>query len=77
VSVTQKAILLLVLLPAIFLAWRFIRPLNIFVVTEAFELPEDTPDIPQPLVGLGARECAACHRHRRPQCAIGRTATHR
>jgi hypothetical protein len=59
--VTRKAILLLVLLLAIFLAWRFIRPLNIFVVTEAFERPEDTSDIPQPLVGLGARECAVCH----------------
>ena len=58
---TRKAILLLVLLLAIFLAWRFIRPLNIFVVTEAFERPEDTAEIPQPLVGLGARECAVCH----------------
>jgi cytochrome c553 len=59
--VTRKTILLLVLLLAVFLAWRFIRPLNIFVVTEAFERPEDTSEIPQPLVGLGARECAACH----------------
>jgi hypothetical protein len=59
--VTRKAILLLVLLLAIFLAWRLIRPLNIFVVTEAFERPEDTSVIPEPLAGLGARECAACH----------------
>ena len=58
---TRKVILLLVLLLAIFLAWRFIRPLNIFVVTDAFDLPEDTSVIPQPLAGLGARECAACH----------------
>ena len=58
---TRKTIPLLVLLLAVFLAWRFIRPLNIFVVTEAFERPEDTSVIPQPLVGLGARECAACH----------------
>jgi hypothetical protein len=59
--VTRKAILLLVLLLAIFMAWRFIRPLNVFVVTEAFERPEDTSVIPQPLAGLGAGECAVCH----------------
>ena len=58
---TRKTILLLVLLLALFLAWRFIRPLNIFIVTEAFERPEDTSIIPEPLAGLGARECAACH----------------
>jgi hypothetical protein len=58
---TRRAIVLLVLLLAVFLAWRLIRPLNIFVVTEAFERPEDTSVIPQPLAGLGARECAACH----------------
>ncbi len=58
---TRKAILLLVLLLAIFMAWRFIRPLNIFVITEAFERPEDTSIIPEPLTGLGARECANCH----------------
>jgi hypothetical protein len=44
--VNRKIILLLVLLLAIFMAWRFIRPLNIFVVTEAFDLPEDTSEIP-------------------------------
>jgi cytochrome c553 len=59
--VTRKTILLLLLLLAIFLAWRFIRPLNIFVVTDAFDLPEDTSVIPEPLAGLGARECAVCH----------------
>ena len=57
----RKAVPLLVLLLAIFLAWRFLRPMNIFIVTEAFERPEDTSLIPQPLTGLGARECAACH----------------
>ena len=57
----RKTVLLLIVLLAVFLAWRFIRPLNIFVVTEAFDLPEDTSIIPQPLVGLGASECAVCH----------------
>jgi hypothetical protein len=59
--VIRKTILLLIVLLAVFLAWRFIRPLNIFVITEAFDLPEDTSVIPEPLAGLGARECAACH----------------
>ena len=58
----RRMILLLVLLLVIFLAWRLLRPLNIFVVTEAFERPEDTTVIPQPLATLRAEECATCHR---------------
>ncbi len=57
----RKVILLLVLLIVIFMAWRFIRPLNIFVVTEAFERPEDTSVIPESVAGLRASECATCH----------------
>jgi hypothetical protein len=44
-----------------FMGWRFVRPMNVFVVTEAFDRPEDTSVIPQSLAGLGAGECAACH----------------
>ena len=69
--VVRKAILLLVVLLAIFLAWRLIRPLNIFVVTEAFERPEDTSIIPEPLAGLGARECAVCRQMLRRIDRIG------
>ncbi|NJN39884.1 MAG: hypothetical protein HC807_02095 [Gammaproteobacteria bacterium] len=47
---------------ALFLAWRFVRPLNIFVVSEAFERPVATDSIPAPLATLRAEECAACHR---------------
>jgi hypothetical protein len=43
------------------LAWRFVRPLNIFVVSEAFERPVPTDAIPPPAT-LRAEECAACHR---------------
>jgi len=56
-----KNLIFILLALAVFLGWRLIRPLNIFVVTEAFERPVDTSIIPEPLAGLGARECAACH----------------
>lgn len=45
----------------LFLAWRFVRPLNIFVVAEDFERPISTAMIPQPLETLSAKECASCH----------------
>lgn len=44
-----------------FLTWRFIRPMNIFVVSEAFERPVDTTRVPEPLATLRAEECAVCH----------------
>lgn len=47
---------------AIFLIWRFIRPMNIFVVSEAFERPIHVAEIPKPLKSLSAKECAQCHR---------------
>lgn len=47
---------------ALFLAWRFLRPMNIFVVAPAFERPIPTDAIPAPLATLRAEECATCHR---------------
>jgi mono/diheme cytochrome c family protein len=44
-----------------FLGWRFVRPMNIFVVSEAFERPISTGDIPASLGSLSAKACAACH----------------
>ena len=44
-----------------FLVWRLIRPMNIFLVSDAFEKPVDTSTIPAPLQTLSARECGACH----------------
>ena len=46
---------------AIFLGWRFVRPMNIFIVSEAFERPVATAKIPPPMQTLRAQECAACH----------------
>jgi len=45
----------------VFLAWRFVRPMNIFVVSEAFERPVDTSGIDPSLGTLRAAECGACH----------------
>lgn len=61
---SKKAIVitLAIVLIAGFLAWRFLRPLNIFVVSEAFERPISTAIIPVPLKSLSAKECATCHR---------------
>jgi hypothetical protein len=49
-------------LVAVFFAWRFVRPMNIFIVSEAFERPIDTGEISPALGGLRAAQCGACHR---------------
>lgn len=41
-----------VLVLVIFLIWRFIRPMNIFIVSEAFERPIDTTTLPATLRSL-------------------------
>jgi hypothetical protein len=58
----RRAIIMFVLLGlAIFLVWRFIRPMNIFVVDDRFAWPIDTTHMP-PVLGKGsARACAGCH----------------
>lgn len=43
------------------LAWRMVRPLNIFVVSEAFERPVDTTTAPAVLGNLKAETCGECH----------------
>ena len=53
-------IVILVLI-ASFLAWRFIRPVHIFVVDEKFERPIEV-DIPTGLGSASAGECGECHR---------------
>ncbi len=61
----RERIILLAILAlalAVFLAWRFLRPMNIFVVSEAFERPIATTRIPDGLKTLSAEECGGCHR---------------
>jgi hypothetical protein len=44
-----------------FLGWRFVRPLNIFDVSEKFERPVDTSRVWPDLRGLSADDCGECH----------------
>jgi hypothetical protein len=61
--ISKKTIISLVLVAlAIFLLWRFIRPMQIFIVSPAFERPIDTSQVPAMLTSLNAEECAKCHR---------------
>ena len=43
-----------------FLAYRMVRPMNIFVVSEAFERPI-AETVPSGLTSLSARACGGCH----------------
>jgi len=58
----RRTIIVLVLLGVVmFLVWRFVRPMNIFVVDDRFASPVVTTRTPPVLGTLSARECAACH----------------
>ena len=57
----QWVIAVLVLAVLAFVAWRLLRPLNIFVVDDRFAWPIDTAQAPAVLGDLGAQSCAACH----------------
>ncbi len=58
----HAAVGFVVILVALFFGWRFVRPMNIFAVSEAFERPISTADIPESLKTLSAQECGACHK---------------
>lgn len=61
---SKKSTLISVILITLilFLGWRFVRPMNIFSVSPAFERPVSTDRIPAILNSLHAQECANCHR---------------
>jgi hypothetical protein len=44
----------------VFLGWRMVRPMNIFVVADEFALPMEVA-VPSGLTSLSARECGECH----------------
>jgi hypothetical protein len=50
----------LIALGVVFLAWRFVRPMNIFVVDEKFARPMKV-EVPEGLDSLSAGECGGCH----------------
>ena len=57
----RKILIVVLIFTAAFLAWRLVRPLNIFIVTPNFERPIDTSNAPALLGRLSAGECARCH----------------
>jgi Cytochrome c554 and c-prime len=61
VSTRRTITLLIVLSVIVFLGWRFVRPMNIFVVDDRFAWPVDTSQAPAILGDLSAEGCAVCH----------------
>lgn len=45
----------------VFLGWRLVRPMNIFVVSEAFERPVSTAKALPAMPSLSAGDCGGCH----------------
>jgi hypothetical protein len=57
----KTAWLILLALFVVFLLWRLLRPLNIFIVDERFERPMQV-GTPSGLASLSAKDCGRCHR---------------
>lgn len=59
---TKKSIIIFIVIVFLgFITWRFIRPMNIFIVDDRFAWPVDTSQTPAVLGKLSAKECATCH----------------
>ncbi|MGD2076579.1 MAG: hypothetical protein PVG38_16885 [Gammaproteobacteria bacterium] len=58
----RTLIILLLAGLALFLVWRFIRPMNIFVVEDRFAWPIDTAQASAVSVELSASACGGCHK---------------
>lgn len=58
---TRIVIIALLIGLIVFLGWRFIRPLNIFVVDDRFAWPIDTSQVTPVMGDLTAKSCANCH----------------
>ena len=61
-SLRRLIAIALVLAIGAFLAWRFVRPLNIFVISPAFERPIAVGEMPAGLRSQRAEDCGACHK---------------
>ena len=58
----KRTIIIVIIIGIIlFFIWRFIRPMNIFIVDDRFAWPVDTTQTPTVLGNLSAKECAVCH----------------
>jgi len=60
-SKKRGIIIAVVIALLLFIVWRLIRPMNIFIVDDRFAWPVDTSKSPVMLGKLSAKECAACH----------------
>lgn len=58
----RKIVIVTLMLGLVFLGWRLVRPMQIFIVSPAFELPIDTSNAQAMFPTLRAEECASCHR---------------
>ena len=56
-----KFIIILLIILITFLGWRFLRPMNIFLVDDRFAWPIETSQAPVLLGKLSAEDCATCH----------------
>ena len=59
--IKKTAWLVLSALIVLFLLWRILRPMNIFVVDERFEKPMQV-ETPGGIASLRAKDCGTCHR---------------
>ncbi|NOY15725.1 MAG: hypothetical protein GXP23_02105 [Gammaproteobacteria bacterium] len=59
----KKSVIIIALVIVIigFFTWRFIRPMEIFVVDDRFAYPVDTSEVPPVLGDLSAETCGSCH----------------
>ena len=57
----KRIIIIISILFLVFLGWRFIRPMNIFVVDEKIAWPVNTSQVSAVLGDLSAKECGICH----------------
>lgn len=57
----KTAALVFLSLMVLFLLWRLLRPLNIFVIDDRFAMPMQV-ETPRGLASLSAKECGRCHR---------------
>ena len=60
-NMKKKFIIVLLIILISFFGWRFIRPMNIFIVDDRFAWPIDTSQTPEVLSDLSAKGCAVCH----------------
>jgi hypothetical protein len=60
-SKKRSIIIVVVIALLLFIVWRLVRPMNIFIVDDRFAWPIDTSLTPTVLGKLSAKECAACH----------------